>query len=179
MPMTRVPTVSLPWLVELVNEYAPQPRAAAAEGDDPYPDLSVRPDAPALPRLGTRDLVEVAERLWPVFAAAKRRDGPRRLNTLLAACALSPRLDESGEPCWATKQRDGRALVLAGCTASLLRAVERYGWERLGICAGADCADVYIDLTGRGSRRYCSHGCLNRARVRAYRSRERARTQDA
>jgi predicted RNA-binding Zn ribbon-like protein len=172
MPVPRIP---VPRLVELVNEYAPQTRAAAGEQDDPYPDLSARPDALGLPRARTRDLVEIAEGLWLIFAAAQLSERTQRLNTLLEGCALAPSLDESGEIKWTSSRRDNRGLLLAACVAELLDAAQRYGWERLGICTATDCADVYIDVTGRGSRRYCSHGCLNRARVRAYRSRQRLR----
>lgn len=55
-----------------------------------------------------------------------------------------------------------------------LWATQEHGWRRLGLCAGDDCQDVYLDEAGRGTRRYCSATCLNRARVRAFRSRRRA-----
>ena len=55
---------------------------------------------------------------------------------------------------------------------ALLAATQEHSWLRVGTCAGDDCVDVYVDQDGRGARRYCSATCLNRARVRAYRSRQ-------
>jgi hypothetical protein len=48
-----------------------------------------------------------------------------------------------------------------------MAATRKYGWSRLGICAGDDCLDGYLDEAGRRTRRYCSVTCLSRARVRA------------
>jgi CGNR zinc finger len=63
-------------------------------------------------------------------------------------------------------------VLRAGCAVALMAAVQRNGWDRLGIRDGADCVDVYLDEHGRAPRRYCSGTCLNRARTRAYRSRQ-------
>ncbi|HEV7208003.1 MAG TPA: CGNR zinc finger domain-containing protein [Mycobacteriales bacterium] len=46
-------------------------------------------------------------------------------------------------------------------------------WWRLQMCAGADCADVFVDLSKNRSRRFCSTTCSNRANVAAYRARRR------
>jgi predicted RNA-binding Zn ribbon-like protein len=45
--------------------------------------------------------------------------------------------------------------------------------DRLQVCAGSDCQDVYIDLSKNRSRRFCSATCGNRANVAAYRARHR------
>ncbi len=46
-------------------------------------------------------------------------------------------------------------------------------FQRLQVCSGEDCADVYIDLSKNRSRRFCSTSCGNRANVAAYRARQR------
>lgn len=170
--MPVVPEVPLGWLTELVNEYATETRLAAGEESDRYPDLSNHPGAPRIVTPAEQQLVEVAERLWPVFGAAALRERLEQLNVLLREAALSPKLDDQGAPSWTTRHRSPSALLLAGCTATLLELIRTHGWQRFGTCAADNCQDVYVDLTGRGSRRYCSHSCLNRTRVRAYRSRQ-------
>jgi len=171
--MANVPAVPVPWLVQLINEYAPQPRKAAGEDGDPYPDVMREPDAPRIGTVAEQDLADVARRLWLVFGAANETDRADRFNKLLKAAGLSPQVDQHGDLRWATRHAGRRALLLAACTASLLQAIQAHGWLRLGTCAGDDCLDIYLDRIGRGGRRYCSITCLNRARSRAYRSRQR------
>ena len=48
------------------------------------------------------------------------------------------------------------------------------GFDRRGVCQHTTCADVYIDASPGGTRRYCSDSCQNRANVAAYRARKRA-----
>ncbi len=46
-------------------------------------------------------------------------------------------------------------------------------WERVRVCAADDCADVYVDFSKNGSKRYCDTGnCGNRMNVNAYRRRK-------
>jgi CGNR zinc finger len=172
--MNIIPVVPLPWLVRLVNEYAPQPREASGEDHDPYPDAMTDPLAPRISRVSQADLICVADRLWLFFAAVSESERAALFNDMLHDAALSPQVNEHGELLWTTRHIDSRPLLLAGCAAALLAAAQEHNWRRLGTCAGDDCVDVYIDEAGRGARRYCSATCLNRARVRAYRSRQRA-----
>lgn len=174
--MGDTPPVLLPWLVRLVNEYAPQARAAAGEGRNPYPDVMTDPQAPRISRVAQKDLISIAQGLWLLFAAATDAERAALLNDLLEDAELSPNVNERGELRWTTRHTSSGPLLLAGCAAALLAATQEHGWDRLGICAGDDCVDVYLDEAGRGTRRYCSATCLNRARVRAYRSRHRARS---
>ncbi|MFI1676368.1 CGNR zinc finger domain-containing protein [Streptomyces sp. NPDC020607] len=44
-------------------------------------------------------------------------------------------------------------------------------FARIGIRTGGHCADVYVDQSPGGRRRFCSVTCQNRARVAAFRSR--------
>jgi predicted RNA-binding Zn ribbon-like protein len=45
--------------------------------------------------------------------------------------------------------------------------------DRLQMCAGTDCSDVFVDLSKNRSRRFCSSTCSNRTNVAAYRARNR------
>jgi CGNR zinc finger len=157
-----VEPVSVPWLVELINGFAPQARLAAGEQDAPYPDL-------AGTDLGRADLIDLAARLWPVFGAESDTARAAALNEILELSELAPRVGPSavGWTC-----NPGCAL-LSGCAATILDVLAEHEWDRLGTCDGHDCDDVYLAESARGARRYCSHTCLNRARVRAYRSRQR------
>ncbi|MFI7320176.1 CGNR zinc finger domain-containing protein [Streptomyces venezuelae] len=44
-------------------------------------------------------------------------------------------------------------------------------FARIGTCTGGHCADVYVDQSPGGRRRFCSVTYQNRARVAAFRSR--------
>lgn len=174
--MSVVPPVPPPWLVSLVNEYAPQTREAARENHCPYLDVMAGPQAPRMSPVSQKDLISIAHRLWLIFAAESEAQRAALLNDLLDDAELSPQVNERAELCWTTSHTNAGPLLLAGCAAALLVATQEHNWRRLGTCAGDDCVDAYIDAAGRGTRRYCSATCLNRARVRAYRSRQRARS---
>jgi predicted RNA-binding Zn ribbon-like protein len=45
--------------------------------------------------------------------------------------------------------------------------------ERLHMCAGENCSDLFVDLSKNRSRRFCSAACSNRVNVAAYRARRR------
>jgi predicted RNA-binding Zn ribbon-like protein len=172
--MSVIPSVPLPWLVRLVNGYAPRPREIAGEVHDPYPDVMTESQAPRISRMAQRDLISIADRLWLLFAAVSETERAALFNDLLDDAELSPKVNERGELFWVTIRTGSGPLLLAGCAAALIAVTQEHAWRRLGICAGDDCAGVYVDEAGRGARRYCSATCLNRARVRAYRSRQRA-----
>ena len=168
--MVAAPAVPVHWLVHVVNEYGHRPRAEAGESGHPYPALP-QGGPPQAARLTEAELTALADRLWPVFGAPDLADRVTALNSLLSAAKLTPEIDDHGDQAWRTLHTQAAQIVAAGCAVALLDSVSRNGWHRLGICDGADCVDVYLDEHGRAPRRYCSAGCLNRARIRAYRSR--------
>ena len=47
-------------------------------------------------------------------------------------------------------------------------------WRRLKICADHECDWAYYDASKNRARNWCEYGCGNRAKVRAYRQRQRA-----
>lgn len=171
MNVDPVAPVDLQWLVSLINEFAPQPRAEAGESQDPYPDLSEHDQPMIAAEVANDARTQVAARLWAVFAAEDRVSGAAAMNELLADAKLSPRISAGGELEWMTSTRSPESRLAASCAAALLEAVRRYGWDRLGICDGRGCVDAFIDRQTRTTRRYCSPTCLNRARVRAHRAR--------
>jgi hypothetical protein len=161
--------VRLDWLVDLVNEYGTRPRTVAGEADQPFPGLSDSPQVAV--ELDSADLAGVADQMWPVFGEPESAVRADLLNAELAAACLRPVTSAVGDLQWLTGHDSPVPALAACCVITLLAAVDRFGWDRLGACAGADCVDVYADQQGRTRRRFCSPTCLNRARVRAYRAR--------
>jgi len=161
--------------MEFINEFAPQPRDAAGKAHDSYPDIWAAPSAPPTQQVSSRNLISAAELLWQTFEGTNQ-ERASSVNELVRATALAPQIDSEGILRWSCPCATDSDRLLAACTATLITAVSDLGWQRLGICAGLDCQDAYVDSDGRGRRRYCSKTCLNRARVRAYRQRRANRT---
>ena len=157
-------------LVWLVNEWGTAPRAAAGEASDPYPD----PD-PLTP-LGapaTVGLPAVADRLHRIFATPDLNKRIRLLSVLLAGGPVRPDVTLAGGLPRETWHVDdpGQAL-LAAAALTLRHQLTEHDPARIGVCAGRDCADAYIDASPAGRRRFCSLTCQNRARVAAWRRRQ-------
>ena len=169
--MNAVPVIDLRWLVLLVNEFGSQPRAAAGESDMAYPDLSDRGQPGIAAGLTDAALAQLAGQLWAVFGAPSLSSQVAALNALLHNAQLEPTVDADGLLVWTTGHTDPARQLAAGCATALAEAIRTHGWKRIGICAGHDCVDVYIDQHGRSPRRYCSPTCLNRGKIRAYRAR--------
>jgi hypothetical protein len=169
--MPVVPVVPAAWLVWLINEFGTEPRRAAGQAESPYPNVG--PDAPGPAKVASdAELAKLADSLWPVFSEPTPAHKASTLNILLETANVTPLIGEQGDLCWFTPDSPAPHTLHAGCVAALLHAVQQTGWRRLAVCDGADCADVHLNQTG-GQRRYCSPTCLNRARVRAFRHRQR------
>jgi predicted RNA-binding Zn ribbon-like protein len=171
--MAELPRIPLSWFIELVNTHGTRPRVTAGETEKPYPELPAVEGVPSAPAVSQSELVAVADRLWPVFAAPAIEDKTRLFNDLAKRFALSPTIGTDAGVRWSIPSTDASEILTAAGVAALLDAITEHGWHSLGVCDGEDCADVYLDASNR-HRRYCSATCLNRARVRAYRSRRRA-----
>lgn len=169
--MSSVTPVSAEWLVVLVNAYSPQTVAAA--GRDAVPTECADRAQPAIAaRVTGAAKAHLGEALWPVFAGSPSGVRIEALDALLATASLSPRIDADGQMAWTTPQKGPAGRLTAACAVCLLDVVSTYGWARLGTCDGCDCADVYVDSARRAPRRYCSTTCLNRSKIRAFRSRK-------
>ncbi|HEY3681619.1 MAG TPA: CGNR zinc finger domain-containing protein [Streptosporangiaceae bacterium] len=118
--------------------------------------------------------------LGGVFDAAAdgdHRTAVERLNTLLTAYPIRPQVTgHDGHPWHLHLAADGSVTEQVGAAAAmgLATLVAAEGLERLGRCAAAGCARVYLDTSSNRSRRYCGERCASRANVAAYRARRRA-----
>jgi predicted RNA-binding Zn ribbon-like protein len=163
-------------LVELVNGWGGTPRLEAGEQDWPYPprkSLAGRLGLPASAEPVTdKALRQVADRLHPVFAAEHVPERVRLVGELLEETRVRPTLleeDHRVRGIW--RVDDKRSALLAAAALALRAHLLRQPADRLGVCAGRRCADVYVDASPGGRRRFCSITCQNRARVAAFRRR--------
>lgn len=174
--MAQAEKVPADWLVDLVNEYSVPTRSAAGEQSQPYPDPASLPLSPAAARgQQPADLAALADRLFPVFAAAADPVAvAEQLEPLLADCRIELAVAAG---------RDGVARVFtcrpgmelqAGCALTLLDFIEANGGSALGCCKARRCTDVYVDHSPGQTRQYCSDTCHTRERVARHRTRRAA-----
>jgi predicted RNA-binding Zn ribbon-like protein len=142
-------------LVALVNDWGTIPREVGAR--DPA---------------GPAELTAVADRLHPVFAAERPDERVRLVNAMLTDTAVRPAIREDGSLRAAWTVPRTQDAVLAAAALALRDHLAAYP-DRLGVCADHQCADVYVDASPAGHRRFCSVTCQNRTRVAAYRRRQR------
>lgn len=174
MTTTFVP-LALDALVDLVNGWGAEPRAAAAEQDLPFPPLPALLAGAGLNDAGADEGAarQVADLVHAVFAA--RRLGDQQ--------ALTQALLERTTPRPVLRQRDGRpeaawtadraTALLAAAALGLRDHLAGQRGVRLGICAAERCVDVFVDRSPGKARRYCSLRCQTRARVAEHRRRQR------
>lgn len=135
-------------LVELVNEWGTLPR----ELDGRRPSES--------------KLAALADELHPVFAAGEPPAKAALITGLLQATGVRPELAPDLSAAWAVD--DPTQAPRAAAALTLLHHA-----ARIGVCADTQCADVYVDASPAGRRRYCCLTCQNRARAAAFRARHR------
>ncbi len=101
---------------------------------------------------------------------------PAALETLNAAAleaGLSVRFDDALLAPTATGVRGAVGRVLAVAFLAELDG----SWARFKECSSPDCRSIFYDRSKNGSGRWCVMAeCGNRAKVRAYRERERTKT---
>lgn len=160
----------LEMLVDLVNGWGTDPRREDGRSDEPYPPAT---DIEA--RLGVRArgpvLAEIADRLHPVFATRDPAERARLVTALLTETGVRPALASGAGRLYAGWLVDEASTVLAAAAVALREYLAHHDPARLGMCEDRRCADVYIDASPGGRRRFCSVTCQNRTRVAAYRSR--------
>jgi hypothetical protein len=168
-------------LVELVNGWGAEPRRAGARAYVPARADHVRraglPPAVA-DRLTDADLTTFADVVFAIFDRPTTAERVERISALLTGLAVRPdlMLDGDGDggrvrPVWLTTERDA---LLAAALLALRAQLAEQDPGRLGICVDGGCADVYVDVSPAGRRRFCSVQCQNRARAADYRRRRRA-----
>ncbi|MEU8818669.1 CGNR zinc finger domain-containing protein [Actinoplanes sp. NPDC048796] len=119
--------------------------------------------APARP-----DLTALADELHPIFATTDPTARARRVTALLQLSGVRPELDATLTECWTV---DDPTQALRAAAALALRHHLSAHPGRLGVCADTQCADVYVDASPAGKRRFCCLTCQNRARAAAFRRR--------
>lgn len=178
VPVEAMPLASL---VDLVNGWGSTPRREAGEENWPYPPMDrlagrLGVAGSATPVTDER-LVLVADQLHPVFAAGHLAERALLVNQLLARTAVRPALRREADRLDGSWLVDNaRQAVLAAAAVSLRAYLVEHSGDRLGVCAGRSCADVYVDASPSGHRRFCSLTCQNRARVAAFRARRAGRS---
>jgi CGNR zinc finger/Putative stress-induced transcription regulator len=132
-------------------------------------------------RITGRDVAEVRElraRLRAVFEADERT-AANVINSLLGESGALPRLtnhDGSGWHLHYTSPEVPLAQELGAVTAmGLAIVISDDRWDRVHVCEGDGCLDVFVDMSRNRSRRFCSpEVCGNRASVAAYRQRAKS-----
>lgn len=162
----------LDWLIDCVNEYSIATRDAADEMGRALPEIPGGPEEAS--SLQSDDLVQVANGWFEVFhAAPDARAVAAVLNNLLDQAAPQiaavTEADEVQSSVRLTRPVNEATRLSVWGALVLLDTVASIGVDRLGVCSGDRCVDVYVDRSPRHNRRYCSQLCQTRERVSRYR----------
>ncbi|SEB61416.1 CGNR zinc finger domain-containing protein [Streptomyces sp. 2131.1] len=181
MPVTFT-ELPLAALTELVNAWGTLPREAAGRRNAPSRPENLATDL-GLPtgveaELTPKELTRAADLLHQIFSAQNTEACAQRLTHLLVDVGACPAVEATAHDSLSAVWRvDGPEQALLAASALTLRQyVTAHGTERIGICTGDHCADVYIDRSPGGRRRFCSVTCQNRTRVATFRRRKAAGT---
>lgn len=175
--------IPLQALTDLVNGWGTLPREGDGRGDAPHRPVSGIAAHLGLPPrvnagLTPEALAHAADRLHPAFSAQDAEACARHLTRLLADGGVRPvvKIGDGGvlQAAWSVDDAD-HALV-AAAAITLRQYLAAHGFARIGVCTAGNCADVYLDQSPGGRRRFCSVTCQNRTRVAAFRSRKAAST---
>jgi predicted RNA-binding Zn ribbon-like protein len=146
-------------LVALVNDWGTLPTRVGAR------------EAPA----AKPAMTAAADRLHAVFAAAGGAERARMVNAMLAETAVRPEVAQDGGALRAGWSVVKPSAALLASAALAVREHLAAHPDRLGVCADGQCADIYVDVSPAGHRRFCSTTCQTRTRVAVFRERRRAR----
>ena len=122
-----------------------------------------------------RDLRPRLQRLW----AADEDAAVDQVNAMLREARALPQLTKHDE--WdyhlhATPADAGlHVRMLVEAAMAFVDVIRMKQLDRLRVCAADTCDNVLVDLSKNRSRRFCEHGCGNRANVAAYRARQAGR----
>ncbi|MBU2664215.1 CGNR zinc finger domain-containing protein [Actinoplanes bogorensis] len=143
----RIEEMSPAEVVTLVNAWGTLP--SRADGRDPRP--------------GHENTI-LADELHPIFAADNPVTRASLVTGLLQVTAVRPELAPDLTTAW-TVDDPAQARRAAAALALLHHP------DRIGVCTDGQCADVYVDTSPAGRRRFCCVTCQNRARAAAFRRR--------
>ena len=153
---TPVRVMPLTELVELVNECGTLPRARTGPGPG-----------------DERRSVALADELHQVFAASGDDERAVLVTAMLDRTGVRPGLVAEGGALVETWTVADPAQARRAAAALALRHQLAEHPGRIGVCADDRCADVYVDSSPAGRRRFCGLTCQNRARAAAFRRRGR------
>ncbi len=154
----RIAETSLAEVVTLVNEWG---------------TLPCRVDGRA-PRDGAQQTT-LADELHPIFAATTPATRASLVRELLHVTGVRPELADDLTETW-TVHDPTQAHRAAAALALRHHLAAHPG--RIGVCADDQCADVYVDASPAGRRRFCCLTCQNRARAAAFRRRQAQTPKD-
>jgi hypothetical protein len=103
-------------------------------------------------------------------------DATKLVNAMLGEHSAHPHLALEGGR-WRLHHHPADAPLVAMWTAIAAEVfarvidAERHG--RIGRCDAPSCADLFVDTSKNGTRRFCSTTCQNRVKAAAYRRRQR------
>lgn len=145
-------------LVALVNEWGSRPRLVghrAQSATDPA-------------------AITVADRVHAIFDDDVAAGRAAAVTAMLAESGVRPDLTVGADELTATWSVPHEPDAPLASAALALRAHLAARPERLGVCHDPHCADVYVDASPAGRRRFCSLTCQNRSRAAAFRERKRS-----
>jgi predicted RNA-binding Zn ribbon-like protein len=156
----RVHPLAMPELAALVNDWGTLPRQVGHR-------------AAPLDQAGDTGVIAVADRLHAVFATSDSAERMRLVNAMLAETTVRPDLTQDDGALVAGWSVPERGAALLASAALALREHLAAHPDRVGVCADRQCADIYVDTSPAGHRRFCSPTCQTRTRVAAFRERRR------
>ena len=152
-------------LVALVNDWGSRPREVGHRG---------QPESGPGERQAA---ITVADRVHAVLATDDAAGRAAAVTAMLAEAEVRPELIAGADGLAASwcvpRERD----ALLASAALVLRDHLAARPERLGVCHDRHCADVYVDASPAGQRRFCSLTCQNRSRAATFRERRRRAAQ--
>jgi predicted RNA-binding Zn ribbon-like protein len=163
-------------LVGLTNGWGAEPRRAGARSDVPArADFVHHAGVPpsVADKLTDPALIHFADMIFGVFAADGTAARVAAVSGLLTSIDVRPDLAMSGREVQQTWWAGSHDALLAAALLALRNQLSEDDPTRLGICVDGGCADIYIDASPAGRRRFCSVTCQNRARAAKYRRTQR------
>ncbi|ADB32925.1 protein of unknown function DUF1470 [Kribbella flavida DSM 17836] len=158
-------------VVAVVNGWGSEPRRAGHRQElPPLPDALLPPWAEA----DDAGLEWAADRLFPIFASTDLTERAESLAAVLDRTKVRPTVRYDAEGFASPWLVEPRHAVLAAAALTLRTQFAEHDPARVGLCSAGNCADVYIDVSARAHRRFCSVTCQNRTRTAAYRRRRSA-----
>jgi len=159
-------------LVELVNGWGVEPRRAGARSD--VPPLADHVDRAGVPAsvadvLTDSELVRFADTVFGIFASGGTAARVAAISGLLTSVDVRPDLTLADGDVRRMWWADADDALLAAALLALRAQLSDEDPARLGVCVDGGCADIYIDVSPAGRRRFCSVTCQNRARAAKYR----------